>query len=266
MPNWAWTWIFQIVNFLILMYLLKRFLYGPILKAIDQREKKIAAHFEAAEQKEQDAIRKNETLDAEKRDLDAKRESMLVDAKADADKHRKELTAEAQKQVEALSERWREDLERQKDAFLEDIATRAGEGVCAVARKTLADLADAKLEGLMVGVLLRRLAEVPDTERSELAKVVKASGKPLIVATAWELPEEGRKQVAAAIGEHVAKDVEVAFETAPEITCGIELRTECRKISWTVAAYIQGIRDQLAGVIDEKIEKKQPKKKEEPKQ
>ena len=253
MQPWVWTWIFQIANFLILVLLLKRFLYGPILKAIDRRQGKIAAHFEAAEEKEQEAIRKSETLDADRQKFDAERAGLLAEAKADAEKTRSDLTEKARAEIDELAARWREDLTREKDAFLDDLERRAGEQITAVARKALADLADVELERLMIGVLVRRLAEVSDDDRKQLAEALGKSGAPLVVATSWELPEKDRDAVAAAVGEHLVKDVEIRFETAPEITCGIELRAEGREIAWTVAGYIQGIREALAAVLDEKL-------------
>src|SRR5665647_3963698 len=73
--NW-FTVIAQIINFLILVWLLKRFLYKPILKAIDEREEKIAAQIKDAEakdvaaKKEQAELqKKNETFDKEKKEL-----------------------------------------------------------------------------------------------------------------------------------------------------------------------------------------------------
>ena len=266
MPDWAWTWLFQIVNFLILMFLLKRFLYGPILRAIDRREKKIAAHFEAAEEKEQEAIGKSESLDVARKKFDAEREGLLAAAKTDAEKTRQELTAKARAEVDELASRWRDDLERQKDAFLDDLQRRAGEQVCAVAKKVLADLADAQLERLMVGVLVRRLAELSDDDKKQVTTALADSGKPLVVASAWELPAEIRKQVETAVREHIAKDVEIVFETAPEITCGVELRAEGREISWTVEGYVQGIRDALASVLDETLAKQQEAKAQEEKE
>ena len=48
--NW-FTVVAQAINFLILVWLLKRFLYKPILQAIDEREKRIATQLADAEDK-----------------------------------------------------------------------------------------------------------------------------------------------------------------------------------------------------------------------
>jgi len=59
--NW-FTVIAQIINFFILVWLLKRFLYKPILKAIDEREKKIASQLEDANAKEEKAEKEKNIL------------------------------------------------------------------------------------------------------------------------------------------------------------------------------------------------------------
>ena len=249
-----WTVGFQILNFLVLVILLRVFLYKRILRAIDQREGKIASHFEAAEEKEQEAMAKAEALERDKREFQEKRESLLREAQAEAEKRRRELSEKAREEVEAQGRRWREDLKREKESFLQLMQGRVTEQVCTVARRALEDLADAELERRMADVLVRRLAELPGEDRTEMTDALKESAKPLVVATAWELPEEDRQKVTAAVREHLTDESDVEFETAPELACGIELRAGGREISWTIAGYVESVREELAGVIDEKLE------------
>ena len=106
------TVIAQVINFLILVWLLKRFLYKPILNAIDEREKKITSQLTDAGNKKAEAkierdefIQKNEDFDKERQDLmnkavtetNAERERLLKEARQDA------ITIRT-KQEEALKE------------------------------------------------------------------------------------------------------------------------------------------------------------------
>ena len=247
------TFLFQIANFLVLVFLLRYFLYGRVVKAMDQREKKIAAHFEAAEEKEQAAQAAAAAAERDKQELDAKREVLLKTAVDDADARRKELTEQARRQIEEHAQRWRQDLAREKEAFLSEMRTRAGDQVCAAARRALEDLADSSLEARMVDVLIRRLQDLPEDECREFAEAVQGSGGQVIVATAMELDETHRKKAAAAVHDLLAADVAVEFQTSPELMCGVELRAAGREISWTIAGYVQGIHDALASGIDAKL-------------
>ncbi len=248
-----WTLSAQVFNFLLLVVLLRVFLYGRVVRAMDQREKKIASHFEAAQQKEQDAEARVQALQREKDELEQKRQSMLSEARQQADEHRRELTRKAREEVQAQANRWYEDLERGKEAFLQEMRDSAGKGVCAIARKALADLADTELERAMVTVLIRRLEELSDDARRELTEAMADDERGLVVATAWDLPEPERDRVAQATRKYFSDDAEISFETAPELTCGIELRAGGREISWTIDGYVERMREQLGEMVDRTV-------------
>ena len=74
------TVIAQIINFLILMWLLKRFLYKPILQAVDARDKKIKAQLQEAEQKMQQATTERKTYEQKNAEFDQQRQAMLKTA------------------------------------------------------------------------------------------------------------------------------------------------------------------------------------------
>ncbi len=254
-PLFNWTiFVAQIVNFLVLVALLRVFLYKRIVQAMDRREKKIASHFEGAEQKDREAAEKAEALEKEKSELEAGRESLLSEARQQADQRRKELLQEARSEVDEQARRWREDLTREKESFLSELRSRAAGQVSGIARKALRDLADANLERQMANVLLARLAEMDDQERGEFAEAVKSSGEGVTVASAWEVPEEDREPITSAVREHFDGEAEVRFETAPELSCGIELRAGGREIAWTVDEYVRDLAETLSAAIDEQAQ------------
>lgn len=251
--DFLWTFGVQVANFLLLVLFLWFVLYRRVIKAMDQREKKIAAHFEAAEEKEKAAQATAAAAERERQELEAGRESLLKEAVDEADARRKELTERARQEVEEHAQRWRRDLEREKEAFFSEMRTRAGDQVCAAARRALEDLADESLEARMVDVLIHRLQDLPEEECREFTEAVRQSGQPVVVATAMKLDETHRQKAAGAVHDLLATDVAVEFQTAPELMCGVELRAVGREISWTIASYVQGIHDALAEVIDAKL-------------
>ena len=81
----------QIVNFLILVYLLKRFLYGRIVKAMDNREAKIVARYQEAETLKQEAEKSAALYEEKNRILAEKQEELMNQAVQEAESRRKEL-------------------------------------------------------------------------------------------------------------------------------------------------------------------------------
>ncbi len=95
------TVIAQIINFLVLVYLLKRFLYGPIITAMDKRQEKIELRLEGARKKKEEARQEAELLHKKNREFDAGHEEMLSQIKKEAEARRAELIKDARSRVAA---------------------------------------------------------------------------------------------------------------------------------------------------------------------
>lgn len=140
------TVVAQIVNFLVLVGLMKHFLYGRLVQAIDAREQRISTRLAEAEKKNHDADDRVEAARVEADRVRQQREQTIAEARSEADREHKEMLQKARDSVRALETKWHEDLDREKAAFLDEIRSRATTEVLAIARRALADLAGADLE------------------------------------------------------------------------------------------------------------------------
>ena len=85
----------QALNFIILVWLLKRFLYKPILNAIDAREQRIAAELAAADAKEAEAQKERDEFHHKNEEFDQQRATLLSKATQEAKAERKRLLDDA---------------------------------------------------------------------------------------------------------------------------------------------------------------------------
>src|SRR5579872_716320 len=115
----------QIINFLVLVWLLKHFLYGRILRAIEARERGIAEHLAETEAKEKAAGEQLAIYQAKLQDFETRRETLMADAKREAENQQSEMLAQAREHVRLLEEGWKEDLDRERNAFLAELRGRA---------------------------------------------------------------------------------------------------------------------------------------------
>ena len=107
----------QALNFLLLVWLLKRFLYRPILAAIDAREKKVAAQLADAQAKSEAALKEQEDFKNKNADLDQRRSDLLKKAADEAQTERLRLLEEARKAADALTEKRKESLSHEAQAL-----------------------------------------------------------------------------------------------------------------------------------------------------
>lgn len=233
----------QIVNFLVLVALLKRFLYRPVVDAMDRREKRIAQQLREAEQREEQAETRAREFQDKSDDLERRRKELLEQARDEAETDRRERLQEARVEIEQQRERWRAQLEQEWEDVRKSLTRSLAGAVTEAARRALADLADTTLEEAMTRTFGRRLADLSESDRRPIAN---GTG-PVEIATAFEPDDEIRKVLTEMVRERLGRDVR--FVRADGLVGGIELRTRGWKMSWTVSEYLRDFEDRLADTI-----------------
>ena len=263
-----WTTVaFQIVNFLVLLFLLKTLLYGRIIAAMDQREAAIAAQIHDAETKAHDAAQQAETLRQQQQELADQRDELLAQAQADADAARKELLGKARADADQTRTQWQQALEREKDGFLHDLRSRVSQQTLAIARRALADLADADLESRVAAGFAAQLDALDDTERATLAAAIAKTAddvaeRSLLVRSAFALPDDARQRLVEAIHQRIADGIGVDFETSGEVVAGIELSAGGTKLAWSLGHYLASLEEELATSLEAQAAPRKEEKKE----
>lgn len=246
------TLLAQALNFLILVWLLKRFLYKPILNAIDAREKRIALALAEADAKKAEAQKERDEFQQKNDEFDRQRATLLSEATDEAQAERLRLLDEARKDAVALSVKRREGLRDEEDHLRQAISQRTQREVFAIARKALTDLAETSLEERLAEVFTRRLREMDGKEKAGLAEALETAPGPALVRSAFDLPAEQRAAIQNAINETFSAEIHLRFETAPEAISGIELTTNGRKVAWSIAEYLASLEQSVAELLQEK--------------
>ncbi len=239
----------QLLNFVVLVWLMKHFLYQPVLDAIAAREKRIADQIADAAAKEEQAATERKTFEDKNTAFDQQRASLLDKATADAKAEALRLADEAEKAALELATKHEHALARQAAHLQQTIAGRAAHEVFAVARKTLSDLANADLESRMVGVFTRRLRELHGPAREQLAAALKPGAEPALVRSHFALPADQQAAIQDAINVCFSADVPLRFETANDAVCGIELRAGGQTLAWTIAQYLRDLQHEVAALL-----------------
>jgi F-type H+-transporting ATPase subunit b len=228
----------QALNFLILMGLLKHFLYRPILDAIDAREKRIDGQL----------------ADAKRQKADAHTEKLafgLKKATAAANAEGKKLVAAAHAAADAAAAKRRDALKAENLELAASIRRRTSDGVFAVTRKMMADLADTSLEASIGKLFLRRLKSMDAAAVTQM-KTALASAHPAtaVVRSAFDIPARQRAAIGTAVGHLLDGDVAIDFETAPALLGGFELVVSGQKLSWSIADYLQAMQASIDTQLD----------------
>ena len=226
------------LNFIILVWLLRRYLYRPILDAIDAREKRIAAELADAAAKQAEAQQERALFDRKNQELDRDRVSLVKAATAEAEVERQRLLDDARNAADAVRAKRDAALRTEQRAMSQDLARWTQKQVFAIARKALSDLAAASLEEQISEAFVRRLRELTGPAKDGLADALMSSTQPVLVRSAFDLPQGQRSAIQHAINETFSADIPLRFDTVPELVGGIEVSANGQKMAWSIADYL----------------------------
>jgi F-type H+-transporting ATPase subunit b len=240
----------QIVNFLILVWLLKHFLYKPILDAIDAREKRIAAELADADAKKTEAEKERADFEDKNKVFDQQRSALLGKATNEAKAERERLIDQVKKDAESLRANQAEALRGDQIRLGSEITILAEKEVFAIARKTLSDLATVSLEERVGEVFTRRLRELDAKTKESLGAALKSSSQPALVRSVFDLPSDQKAAIQNALNETFSAEVRVRFEDSQDAICGIELTANGQKIAWSISSYLTGLSKKVSDLVD----------------
>jgi F-type H+-transporting ATPase subunit b len=242
----------QALNFIILVWLLKRFLYQPILNAIDAREQRISAQLADAQAKKAEASAEREQFQRKNEALEQQRAILLSKATEEANAERQRLIGEARAAAEALSVKRQAALRDDAANLSHAIRCRTQQEVFAIARKALSDLATSGLEERICEVFARRLGILDGKTKQDLAVALKTSAEPALVRSALELPAAQRAALQSALDETFAAEVPLRFEVAPQLVSGIEFVVGGQKIAWSISDYLASMEKGVGEFLEER--------------
>lgn len=226
------TFVFEIINFLILVWILKRFLYQPVLGVIARRR-------EGVEKTLADA----QVLKAEAEALQDQYRRRLADweqEKAQAwEALQREINAERSRQLEQLQTDLARERERNRileARRLEELARRQEEAAIVLAgrfaQRLLERLAGPELEARLIDATLEDLTQLPAERREALQTAYENDTVPLQISGAYPLDEARKARLQQALQRLLGRTVDCRFNQAPELIAGLRITLG----SWVVRA------------------------------
>ena len=250
MPIDGWTLAFQAVNFLVLVWLLRHFLYRPVRRIIDERRATAARALADAEAAQRQA---DETAREYQRRAEAvadERDQMLDDARAKIEGERQAMLAEARTEAEALQARTQRALGAEREAVAREIRVQAAELAIALARRLVADvapgpLAETFVAETFVGRAADHLAALPRNERAALLAMPPGS-RHIRVDTAPILDTVAQARCRTRLQAVLGGDCVIEFSEAPELIAGARLWLPAATLDLSWAATLEATKRDLA--------------------
>ena len=239
--NW-FTVIAQIVNFLILVWLLKRFLYKPVLDAIDAREKKIASQLEDAATKKAEAKKDKELFRLKNETFDRERSEKMNEVHNQIDSEKQRLFEEVRKESTVLRSKFEDSLKQQEQEIVDRLKRKTKDAVFEIAGKTLSDLASANLEEQVVNVFIKKIKDLDGAAKSKFIDALKNNEGAITIKSVFDLSDRSKKELEKAIEKITGKQNDFQYGLEPELVSGIEIETASYQLSWNIDSYLDSLK------------------------
>jgi F-type H+-transporting ATPase subunit b len=245
------TLIAQLINFLVLVWLLKRYLFKPILNAIDEREKLIAGQLLEAEASKAAAGRELIEFQQKNNTFNQQRHELLNIALGEINAERQKLLEQTRGEVEALRLQLRQSLRSEHQNLGSEIIRRTRIEVFSIVRKTLSDLAAVNLEDQMAIVFISRINRLTPDEKELFYTALTHSFDKVCVRSTFDVSVTQQAAIQSAINKNLNIETDVRFETVPEAVSGIELISDGYKISWSIEEYLKSLETHISELLSE---------------
>ncbi|WP_346892270.1 hypothetical protein [uncultured Roseibium sp.] len=240
----------QIANFLVLIWLLQRFLYTPITRAMAKREARIEERLADARKQRQEAEQEAKTLRERQQELDARAEEVLATARREAEALKDRLEQDVRKEYDEKRNDWREHLEEEKAELVRQLRKRMSGQVVKVVRRALSDFADADLASQVASEFARRLETLEEDDRKRLSRTAGRPGAQALVESGIDLPAAARSRITSAIHDNLGSGVETDYRTDEDVVLGIRLTLGEEIVEWSAGNYLDKLDDLVRDTLD----------------
>lgn len=245
------TLVAQLVNFGLLVLLLRLFLYRPVLKVMEEREARLANAWHQVEAAEAAAAAQGAEHARARAEVERRSGELLAHARAEANEAKARMLADARQEAAEELERHRAAFEEGSDRLVESLARRSAQLVVSEVEAALRDLAAADFEERAAEVFVARLSELSDAQRNDLTTAARTGE--LVITTASPVDGPARTRLANVIAGATGSAPTPRFEVDPNVLFGVELAAGAFTVAVSGRARLDALNAAFTAALHEAV-------------
>ena len=233
----------QIINLIILLFLLRKFLYAPLLKAVEHRQKMIADELYNAEKSRKQAKIAEDKYLHKLNELEKEKQRILTNIHDEAQKIAEQLKINAEKQYHDAQKQWKKRIIAQQNGFDTALQKMAAEQFMRFAEKAIHQIIGIEADDLATSCLMRRIAELSAEQRNNILEVFK-NKKTITLCSAHKLSNAKRQSLEKFLRSAlpISPNTKFIYANNAELISGITIQADEQMIDWSMQNYLQEFR------------------------
>jgi F-type H+-transporting ATPase subunit b len=250
------TIIFQVINFLVLAFVLNRWVFQPVLRQSERRAKEREQLMSELTSERQKLAEARAELEKKTESLEEESDSILADVRRQAVVDQQELLSEARAEAEIMLREAQSDAQRLRRQSLEQHLGQLVDTVLQVSGNVMAKVTPVEVHDRLVQRLSERIREMGRTEMPRIEALRRSLGgreATAFVASARELSAEQQALLARILTALADHRVNIELSVEPELVAGVRVRLGDTVMDSSLAAQLADMRGTVAGTLNENI-------------
>ncbi len=243
------TFIFEIVNFFILLWLLKKLLYKPVISLLLERKKLIDSRLEEAKRAKEKAENLKAEYESLLKKMEEKKKTELARITQEVEERKKYLEEQLKKELELERERFLSSLEAEREKFLNRIKEDVVKLSVTFSSKLLEKLADKHIHQKLVELSFELLKKLPEEERKTVSNEIRSRGT-IQIESAYPVSDKELKTLNRIFKDIFGIEVKISVLTDPSLVAGIRIHAGSKLIDGSIKGQLGVLEMLLRGKIE----------------
>lgn len=240
--SWS-TFFLEILNFLVLVWILKRFLYKPVLDVIARRRNEIDQRLNEAKHLHEEAQTLKSQYENRLADWEHERQQAREILTKEIDTERSNKLADLQNQLRLETERSHAAEAKRRANERQQMESTALEHSAQFASRLLSQTAGPDTEHRLIDLLVQQIIELKPEQQRVLKGNYGKTSEEILINSAYPIPDSQRQHLFDTLTKTLSTTITIRYEINPELIAGIQITLG----SWILAA---NVRDELKGFAE----------------
>lgn len=251
--DWT-TVVFQIINFLILVFLLRRFLYRPIVEAMEKREQAILDRENQSHQEHEQAVALSNEYQDRIDQFEKNKDQRLKEVHQEVKDRKQQLMDQTKEDVATMKSQWQREVKQEASLFMDQLKVMISKQACDLAKQTLKDLASASLQDMIFDVFITKLDYINESENKKLIEALQHQKKAKIIST-FDIDDQQIKTIKERLSTMISDPLTLDHSIDPSLICGFALEVEGYQVMFNIEHYLDAVEKQIVNHLHQSLQR-----------
>lgn len=237
----------QIINFFIILFILQKLLYKPVMNMMETRQERIQKDQIEAEEKMNKAEELISEYDTKIAGVEDEKREILDDARDKAQERKQELLETYKEEAENKRQVYLDEIEDEKELFIKNLRKKLGQNAVKIASHILSNISSKELEDEVFNTFLENIKNLRDNiEEPGLLD----EEKDIELYSAKDLSQDSKEKIKEVLGEQVENLDHLEFEVDEDLILGYQLSLETYTVHTDIKNYLDSIEEEIIEEIE----------------